>query len=227
MPSVEDIRRWAGECGRPDEIGELLELRDQARAVHREWKHRLREGHAALQTDYDELLRDATRIRNAEILIIPGLLQTPDYARARALEAVRMQDTDLDSVDATVTARMHREEVLYGPGKFEFIICDAALRYLLCPAPAMLGQLDRLLTISQLGNVTLGIIPPGVELPIAPMVGFLQADDVTIVETHTSEDTVSAEESAKYSEYWDGLLAEAVTGDDARALITAAIEALR
>ena len=229
MPSVEDVRRWAGECGQPDAVVvELLDLRDQARAEHREWKHRLREGHAALQIDYDELVRGATRIRNAEVLLIPGLLQTPGYARYRALEAVRLLGTSPDSVDPVVAARMRRQDVLYDQGKtFEFIICDAALRYLLCPAPVMLGQLDRLLTVSQLGNVTLGIIPPGVELPVAPMVGFLQVDDVTIVETHTSEDTVPGEEAAKYSEYADGLMAEAVTGDEARRLIAAAADALR
>ena len=32
----------------------------------------------------------------------------------------------------------------------------------------MAGQLDRLLGISGLGNVTLAIIPPGVELAVAP-----------------------------------------------------------
>jgi hypothetical protein len=37
----------------------------------------------------------------------------------------------------------------------------------------MAGQLDRLLTVIGLPNVTLGIIPFGRELPIAPMVGFL------------------------------------------------------
>ena len=37
---------------------------------------------------------------------------------------------------------------LYDTGKtFEFIICEAALRYLLCPAQVMAGQLDRLLGV--------------------------------------------------------------------------------
>ena len=53
-----------------------------------------------------------------------------------------------------------------------------------------------------------------------------QADDVTIVESYTSEDTLSGEESAKYAEITDGLMAESVTGDEAHALITRAAASL-
>jgi hypothetical protein len=74
----------------------------------------------------------------------------------------------------------------------------------------------------EMSNLEFGIIPPGTVLPVAPMVGFLMADDVTVVETFTSADTLRGEESAKYAEFADGLMAQAVTGDDARDLITAA-----
>jgi hypothetical protein len=47
-------------------------------------------------------------------------------------------------------------------------------------------------------------------------------DDVTVVETFTSEDALTGEESAKYGEIFDLLKAQAVTGDDARRLLTAA-----
>ena len=48
-----------------------------------------------------------------------------------------------------------------------------------CPRSVMLTQLDRLATVSEFGNVSLGIIPPGIELPVAPMVGYLMAESVT------------------------------------------------
>ena len=50
----------------------------------------------------------------------------------------------------------------------------------------MLGQLDRLLSMG-LGNVTLGIIPMGAELTVAPVHGFLMLDDAAIVETYDEE----------------------------------------
>jgi transcriptional regulator with XRE-family HTH domain len=228
MPTDADIRAWTEACGELDEGPALLELLSDAKAVHRQWRHQLRSGHAALQVEFDTLVRQAKRIRNFELLLIPGLLQTPDYARYRALEAVRLHGTAPERVEETVVARMRRQEVLYDTGKtFEFIITEAALRYLLCPPQVMRAQLDRLLGVPGLSHVNFGIIPPGRELPIAPMAGFLMADDVTIVETFTSEVTLRGEESAKYGAIADGLMNEAVTGDEARHLIAVAAAALR
>lgn len=228
MPSESDIMAWTRACGQVDAAPALLESLSEAQAVHHQWRHKLRSGHAALQNDFDVLVRRANRICNFEILVIPGLLQTPGYARYRMLEAVRLHGTAEDQVEATVAARMRRQTVLYDTGKtFEFVITEAALQYLLCPPGVMLGQLDRLLIASGLDNVTLGIIPPGKELTIAPMAGFLIADDTTILETFTSMDTYQGAESAAYHRYADELLAQSVTGDDARALITSAAAYLR
>lgn len=226
MPTEADIKAWAEACGQPEAAPGLLALLSDAQTVYRQW--RLGEGQAALQAQYDTLVRHAKRVRNFELMLIPGLLQTPEYARYRALEAVRLHGAPADSVDAAVAARMARGQVLYDTAKtFEFIITEAALRYLLCPPRVMLAQLERLLMVSGYSNVTLGIIPPGVELPVAPMVGYLMADDTTIVETFTSAITIAVRESPKYASITDELMAEAVTGDEARALIAAAAGELR
>lgn len=228
MPTGADIRAWAEAAGQPDAIPELLGLLSDAQAVHRQWRHKLRGGHAALQAEFDAIVRQAKRVRNFEVTFIPGLLQTPDYARCRALEAVRLHGARPGGVEAAVRERMTRQEVLYDAGKaYEFVITEAAFRLLPCPPQVMLGQLDRLMTASTLPNVTIGIIPFGVELAVMPMVGFLTVDDMTIVETFTSADTIPGRESAKYEEVFDLLMAEAVTGEEARRLITAAAEALR
>ncbi len=228
MPSENDIAGWARACGHPEEVPALLDLLAAAEAVHQQWRHKLRRGHAALQAEFDKRVRDAKRIRNFEIMLIPGLLQTADYARYRAFEAVRLHGADESKIEQMVSARMRRQEVLYDSGKtFEFIICESALRFLLCPPQVMAGQLDRLLAVSGLSNVTLAIIPPGVELNVAPMVGYLTTDDVTIVETFTSEDDFAGPESLTYDRITDALLAEAVTGDEARHLIAAAAASLR
>jgi hypothetical protein len=228
MPTDADIRAWAEATGAQDEIPDLLDILSDAQAVHRQWRHQLRGGHAALQAEFDALVRDAKRVRNFEIVFIPGLLQTPDYARYRALEAVRLQGTAPERVEETVRARMERQGVLYDQSKtFEFVITEAAFRLLPCPRPVMLGQLDRLMTASTLANVTLGIVPFDTELAVMPMLGFLAADDLTVVETFTSSDTLRGQESAKYSQIFEELLAEAVTGEEARRLIATAAEALR
>jgi transcriptional regulator with XRE-family HTH domain len=226
MPTEADIKAWAEACRQPGAIPDLLTLLADAQTVYRQW--RLGEGQAALQEQYDALVRDAKRIRNFELMLIPGLLQTPGYARYRALEAVRLHGAPESGVEETVAVRMRRADVLYDTAKsFEFVITDAALRYLLCPRPVMLAQLDKLANVSEFGNVTFGIIPPGRELPVAPMVGYLMADNTTIVETFTSAITIATRESPKYAEITDELMAEAVTGDAARTLIAAAAAELR
>ncbi len=77
MPSEADIVAWAEACGQAATAGELLRLLSQAQAVHREWRHKLRDGQAALQAEFDALVRGASRIRDFQIMLIPGLLQTP------------------------------------------------------------------------------------------------------------------------------------------------------
>jgi transcriptional regulator with XRE-family HTH domain len=227
LPTEADIKAWTEACGQPEAEAELLGMLTDAQTVYRQWRLG-RGGHEALQGQYDALVRSASRIRNFQIMLVPGLLQTPEYARYRALEAVRLHGADPGGVEATVAARMRRQEILYDTSKtFTFVITDAALRYLLCPRQVMFAQLDRLATVSEFGNVMLGIIPPAVELPVAPMVGFLMADETTIVETFTSAITLAARESPKYAQITDELMAEAATGDEARRLITAAAASLR
>jgi transcriptional regulator with XRE-family HTH domain len=227
MPTEADIKAWAEVTGQQGATAELLGMLADAQTVYRQWRLGAG-GHEALQGQYDAIVRNAKVIRNFQIMLIPGLLQTPEYARYRALEAVRLHGADPDGIEAVVAARMRRQEVLYDTTKtFTFVITEAALRYLLCPRPVMLAQLDRLATVSEFGNVSLGIIPPGVELPVAPMVGYLMADDTTIVETFTSAIAVSATEAPKYVQVTDELMAESVTGGEARKLIMAATDSLR
>jgi transcriptional regulator with XRE-family HTH domain len=224
-PKADDIRAWTAACGHPEAAGELLDLLADVQTVSRRWKQRTRGGLAAIQDDYDRRAREAKRIRNAEILIVPGLLQTAGYARTLLGRDATLYATA--DTDAAVAARMRRQEVLYDTGKtFEFVITEAALRMLIVPAQVMAGQLDRLLSLG-LGNVTLGIIPMGTELDTLPVNGLLVLDGTAIVETDGEEREAAEEESDEYSRTFERLMAEAVTGDQARRLIAAAAADLR
>ena len=163
MPVPSDLTQWTEALGRQDAVPDLLPLLEEAQAVHRQWRHKIRTGHAAVQVEFDTLVRNGTVIRNFQTFLIPGLVQTPDYSRYRMLEAVRLHGSDPDKVEEAVGARMRRQEVLYDTRKsFEFIIMQAALDYLLCPPDVMRGQLDRLMGVLGLGNVRFGIVPPAV-----------------------------------------------------------------
>lgn len=225
LPSAEDIRAWAQECGHPEAAPELLEMLTDIQATHRQWRGRMRHGHAPVQEDYDRRTKAAKHIRAAEIVIIPGLLQTASYARAIMTQiAAEWGTTD---VDAAVEVRMRRQEVLYDQSKtFEFAVAEAALRLLPCPPQVMLGQLDRLLSLD-LDNVTLGIIPMGIQLDTMPLNSFLLIDDQAVIESHGGEDEPGKDESAAYARIFEQLMAEAATGTEARRLITAAAADLR
>ncbi len=228
IPTAGDIRAWAQACGQPDTVEELLELLAEAETVYQQWQRWRRRGHAAIQDELDRLVRKGKRIRDVETFTVPGLLQTPDYARCKMQEAVRNHGFPEAGVEPAVAARMKRQEALYSSDReFEFVITEAALRFLPCPPDVMLGQLDRLASLSGLSNITLAIVPMGRPLPVTPINEFLIVDDVTYLETHTGTYTLRGEESANFARRADGLLAESVTGDEARALISAASDALR
>ena len=221
MPSDADITAWAQACRKPEAAAELLGLLAKAQAAHRQYRLQLRRGgHAAAQHDLDKLVRQATRIRNFEITLIPGLLQTPDYARYRLREAMRISGDDESRLEAAVMERMHRQEVLYEAGReFEFIVMEVALRIRNCPAEVMVAQLDRLLGVTGFRNVTFGIIPLDATLAVTPYTGFMILDDLTYIETHASEDLLGGAESETYKQLADDLRAESVSGHAARDLI--------
>src|SRR6185312_4649887 len=113
-----------------------------------------------------------------EVGIVPGLLQTADYARLRLAENVEFHEAPGDDLEDALLMRMRRQQVLYDRGKrFRFIVTESVLRMLLCPVDVMRGQLDRLTALIGLGNVELGVIPNGAALPLAPLHGFVMFDD--------------------------------------------------
>jgi transcriptional regulator with XRE-family HTH domain len=224
-PGPDEIRAWAEACGHPELAPELLDLLADVQTVHTRWRRRIRGGHAAIQQDIDRRTQAATRIRNAEVSMIPGLLQTAGYARS-IITAVSAAYGTTD-VDAAVQARMRRQDVLYDQSKtFEFVITEAALRLLPCPPQVMAGQLDRLMSMD-LPNVTLGIVPFGTELAIMPYNSFLLLDDALTVETWAGKDEDAGDESAVHVRVFDLLVGEALTGESARHLIAAAAASLR
>src|SRR5439155_13154410 len=149
MPTDEDVVAWARTCKADHPSTEaLLALLHEAQGIHREWKQQVRLGQPAIQRNYDELTGKATTIRNFEVVYIPGLLQTADYARCRIAEGVRLHGASAEEIEAATAERMRRQQLLYDTSKrFEFVMTEAALRFLLCPRAAMLAQLDRLLAL--------------------------------------------------------------------------------
>ncbi|HZI77697.1 MAG TPA: Scr1 family TA system antitoxin-like transcriptional regulator, partial [Gemmatimonadales bacterium] len=146
-PTADDIRAWVEATNHPEVADELIAMLRQVQEAHTRWRRRIREGgQASIQQELDELTRAAVRIRNLQVAIIPGLLQTGAYARGIAAQVSSVYG-NVD-IDAAVAARIKRQEILYEPDRqFEFVFAEAALHMPPCPRTAMLGQLDRLMAL--------------------------------------------------------------------------------
>ncbi|MEU3118526.1 helix-turn-helix transcriptional regulator [Micromonospora chalcea] len=230
MPTDEDLSGWLTTCDATNAAkATLTALLAEAQALHQEWRQQVRLGQSAIQRNYDQMVSKASRIRNAEIVYIPGLLQTPSYARSRIEEGVQLHGANPDEVDSATARRMLRQQVLYDTSKkFDFLVFEAALRVLLCPPLDMLVQLDRVLNITDMPHITLGVIPFGRQLSTAPQNSFLLlGDDLAIVETFIGEYMFHGEEAAAYSTVMERLANDAVYDAEARKVVERAAAELR
>ena len=209
MPTTEDIRAWTARCRQPEATEEFLDLLADAQTIRDDARRRAGRSQASRQVSMDERTRAAKRIRDAEPMAIPGLLQTAGYARAVAGQVAAVYGAG--DIDAAVQARMDRQVILYEPGRvFQFVITEAALNMPPCPVPAMLAQLYHLLDVLDLGNVTLAVIPMGVELSFAAFFGFMMLDSTVIVEDYLGSNEHSGEAAEVFDRIFALLMDQAV-----------------
>jgi transcriptional regulator with XRE-family HTH domain len=227
-PSDNDIRAWTRATGSDSETEGLLASLHTLETQHAEWQRIFRTGLQPRQKELAEWDQRTRLLRVFEATVIPGLLQTAEYARARFAEGIRRLKLPND-INETVQARMMRQEILYRPDKrFHFVLTEAALRFRLCPPDVMLGQLDRLVSFSALPNVRLGIIGFETQYATSPWHGFWLYDDKRVlVETFSAAlDLRQPQEIELYSNAFQELAAVASYGRAARAIINRVIDDL-
>lgn len=216
-----DIITWCKATG--VSAAESQRLRSVLRSIRVEemrWARQLDAGHRALQEDMDAAEHSAARIRVVDVTLIPGLVQTGEYAAElfRSLATVRQSTPD---TDAAVRARMQRQQVLYDSTKtIELLVAEVALLYPVGDATVMRGQIDRLLAVQGLPSVRFGVLPVGVSLPVPLLHGFYILDEHVMVETlHREVPADDPEDVALYGRIADTLWSVAAEGDDARAIL--------
>lgn len=227
-PTDDDIRAWTGATASQNETDALLASLHTLEVQHAEWQRILRTGLKPRQQELIEWDQRTRLFRAFEATVIPGLLQTAEYARTRFAESIRRLNLPND-INEAVAARMQRQEILYRPDKrFHFVLTEAALRFRLCSADVMLGQLDRLMSFSALTNVRLGIIGFETQYATSPWHGFwLYDQERVLVETFSAAlDLRQPQEITLYGNTFDQLAAVASYGRSARAIINRAIDDL-
>ncbi|MCA2214124.1 helix-turn-helix domain-containing protein [Jidongwangia harbinensis] len=155
----------------PNDVRALLSLYgvtgDQAEAViavarqakQRGWWQRYSDVLPDWFTTYVGMESEASAIRTYECQMVPGLLQTEDYARAAFRGApVPMRD---DEVERQVALRMERQAVLTAdePPLLRVVVDEGAARRLVGGPGVMKAQIDRLIDQSHRTNIQILLLP--------------------------------------------------------------------
>ncbi len=106
-----------------------------------------------------ELERSARSLRTWEPLLVPGLLQTEDYARA-VIRAARPSD-EADQVEAAVAARMQRQSILErdSPPMLWCILDQAVFCRPVGGRVVMAEQVGQLLTAALRPKIIIQVVP--------------------------------------------------------------------
>ncbi|QES42753.1 transcriptional regulator [Streptomyces venezuelae] len=109
--------------------------------------------------DVAELEHHATYRHDVELLHVPGLLQTSDYAQA--VFSYTRPEFPVDELETLVQHRMRRRTILEGehPVEYEAIIHESALRIRVSRRKAFRAQLEQILSLSEASHVTVRVIP--------------------------------------------------------------------
>ncbi|MGH4020354.1 MAG: helix-turn-helix domain-containing protein [Pseudonocardiaceae bacterium] len=189
------------------------------------------------QRGYAELEAGVVELREYHQSVIPGLLQTPDYARTRVLSELPVHGS-LDA-EAEVAARQTRQALLTAedPPRYQAVIDESALRRTVAPTEVMAAQLARLVELSALATVTLRVLPLDARIgdyyvPHGSFSLFRFADpddpDIVVLETLTSDLHLGDEEDVcRYRLVFDWLAAAALPPEESVTLLAGLAHQLR
>jgi transcriptional regulator with XRE-family HTH domain len=181
---------------------------------------------------YMDLEEAAAVIRIYQVQFIPGLLQTEDYARA----VIRQGDMEVstDTIERLVGARMNRQRVLTRPDppRLWVVVDEAALRRPIGGPKVMRAQLEQLITLNRLPNLTLQIMPFSVGCHAAEggafsILRFSQPDlpDVVYLEHLAGATYLDKREAvARYKTVMERLVVESAPPDTTANMIDRIIE---
>lgn len=227
-PSDDDIRAWCRVCDAEDQAADLIAASRTAESMYVGWRQIHRDGMRRVHEKTVPLYERTTHFRVYASNVVPGMLQTADYATGLLRSITDFQGTPDDVVDA-VQARLNRSRVLQeGNHRFALLLEEAVLYYRVCDDTAMAAQLRYLLEIMSRQNVSLGIIRFTARRTVWPLEAFYAFDDAQVaVETLTAEVNITAPgEIRTYLKAFTELSRIAVHGADARACITRAMDSL-
>lgn len=225
-PTDQDIRDWCAACAAESQTADLIATLRAVESAYLEYRRQSRAGMKRVLGAHTLSRYDQTKVfRIYEHNVVPGLFQTADYAAAMLEFWIDFLNTPNDVEDA-VAIRTQRQKVLNQPRKrFSVLLEEQALRTWFGTAETQTDQLERLLEITTMPNVSLGVIPLMTERQAVASAGFWIFDDALVaLETPTASiEVTQPREIQLYTRMFDVLKNNARYGDDARDLIRGAL----
>jgi hypothetical protein len=222
--TVRDVRDILDFCGASKEQRDaLLELAHQAR--QKAWWHAYK-GMPTIKT-FVSYETAAAAIWDFQAIVVPGLLQVPEYARV--VIGNLLPDADAQEIEHRVKFRMARQNLLTGtdPPEYQAVLDEAVLHRVVGDRGIMRRQLCHLAEVSNLENVTLQVLQLS-SGKIASITGgfvilqFFRPDEPDIVHIeHTRGDLYFEEpqETQQYRQIFGDLRTLALTPEDSTALL--------
>jgi transcriptional regulator with XRE-family HTH domain len=191
---------------------ELIQLARQARV--KGWWH----AHGDVAGTIVSLEAAAASIRSYEAQLVPGLLQTKEYARAVLRKA--WPDVPADVIERKVQFRMARQAHVLGddPPELWAVLDEAVLRRPIGGRATMREQLHRLVLAAERPTVRLQVLPfsVGEHTGIGgsfTVVSFTEPDDHQVVYLEQTESILYSEntvEIGRYTRAFEGVQAAAL-----------------
>ena len=195
------------------------------------------ESHKAMgerQAMYANLEAGAATIREYQQTFVPGLLQTPEFVRARTAAAATLEPM-AGTVDGVLAGRAGRQRMLRRPGgpTYEVIVDEVAVYRLTAPPEVVKQQLYHLATaVNGDPKATLRVLPVGAvfedfTVPRCTLSIYTYPDpgdpDVVAIDTVTS-DLILTEpgQVAPYEKLYERLRGAALSPADSLDLLTRA-----
>jgi transcriptional regulator with XRE-family HTH domain len=233
-PHPNDVRVMLDVFGVTDRVQReaLVQLAKDGR--QRGWWYSYRDVLPGRYEFFIGLEEEAVSIRAFELAVVPGLLQTEDYARALAHSGPL--EFDCQEIERRIEVRMTRQHVLDKSDRPQLwaILDESAIRRLVGGQAVMRAQLQRLVTMSEQGKTTIQVVPynvgahPGTAGSFM-ILGFADPGEIGMVYMETVGGNISvdkAEEVQHYVTAFDHLRAVALSPDETRVMLLARSEAL-
>jgi transcriptional regulator with XRE-family HTH domain len=187
-PSEDDLRAWCERCQALSELPDLIAAVRSIETQFAEWRRIMRSGSRRRQQASAAVYERARLFRIYEPAVIPGLLQTHDYAVAVLATFIDFVRAPQDAEEGAAT-RVERQRVLtHGDRRFHMVLSEQALYTTVGGTAVMTGQLEHLLALLRLPRLSVGIIPLDAPYWVPLNNGFWIMDEALV-----QFDTYSAE----------------------------------